>query len=936
MKLQYKFALFIFLVGAASLAVLFFVYFQQLREYSLETNKVFYERLVKEFSHDTDERLEEDVHHAYTLTNAPIVKQSLIESNEQFSKLSVEERTKMIAVLNDRWMATKTVEDPFVQSYMSNPVAAFLVKQQNMFPETYGEIFLTNRYGSLVASTRKLTTLAHSQKYWWRESYSEGQGKVFFDDRGYDESAGGYVLGVVVPIKDGKDIIGILKCNIKMTMSYSQHFTEYTENNSGSIRLLRSGGQIVFEKGVEPLSKRIQLPIVDKMARQESGSYLMYSDGEERLVAISPVLVTLPASSYGFGGTFESVDHVKGNLGESWYIVFSIGAAEALSALSEEHRNILGICAILILLMAATSLVFGRIMTRPIKQLVAVTEQIGKGDFTVQAEQTSNDELGSLALAFNTMARNLSESTASREELEESQSLLQGAMDQSPVGIAIADAPDGALRYVNDAGLLIQGIARESIVNRVGIDQSVTLLDLDGSTLNKDEVPLTRAIMYGESSSREFIIRRAEGDDRNVHANAAPILGKDGKTQSAICVFSDITEEKQSKAKHLKLEDQLRQSQKIESLGRLAGGVAHDYNNMLSVIIGNVELAQIKVEPSAPVGDNLGQILQAANRSRDITRQLLAFARKQIINPKVLDLNSSVADMLKMLRSLLGENIDLAWRPKEDLWSVKMAPSQLDQVLANLCINARDAITDVGKMTIETDIVSFDEDYCKDHLGFVPGEYVMLAVSDDGCGMDKETLKNIFEPFFTTKQTGEGTGLGMATVYGIIKQSDGFINVYSELGKGSTFRIYVPRCEGEGVVVRETTASQIQKGQGETVLLVEDEAAIVKLATAMLEDLGYKVLAANSPTEALRVAEVHRGEIQLLLTDVVMPGMNGRDLAKQVQEMCPKIKTIYMSGYTANVIAHHGVLDEGINFIQKPFARSDLSLRIREALDSKS
>jgi two-component system cell cycle sensor histidine kinase/response regulator CckA len=364
--------------------------------------------------------------------------------------------------------------------------------------------------------------------------------------------------------------------------------------------------------------------------------------------------------------------------------------------------------------------------------------------------------------------------------------------------------------------------------------------------------------------------------------------------------------------------------------------VAHDYNNMLSVIIGNVELAQVKAERSAPVEDNLEQILQAANRSRDITRQLLAFASKQIINPKVLDLNDSVADMLKMLRNLLGENINLAWHPKKDLWSVKMDPSQLDQVLANLCINARDAIADVGKMTIETDTVSFDEDYCKTHLGFVPGEHVLLTVSDDGCGMDKETLKNIFEPFFTTKQTGDGTGLGMATAYGIIKQSEGFINVYSEPDQGTTFKIYLPRCEGEGVVVKETTASQVQKGQGETVLLVEDELAIVKLATAMLGELGYRVLAANSPTEALSVAEVHQGEIQLLLTDVVMPDMNGRDLAKQVQEMCPEMKVLYMSGYTANVIAHHGVLDEGINFIQKPFARGDLSIRIREVLGSNS
>ncbi len=391
------------------------------------------------------------------------------------------------------------------------------------------------------------------------------------------------------------------------------------------------------------------------------------------------------------------------------------------------------------------------------------------------------------------------------------------------------------------------------------------------------------------------------------------------------------------KAYQNQLEEQLHQSQKIESLGRLAVGVAHDYNNMLTVILGNVELGQMKVEPSSPVKVNLEQILEATNRSRDITRQLLAFARKQIINPKVIDLNASVENTLKMLRKLLGENIDLAWHPKEDLWSVKIDTSQLDQILANLCINASDAITDVGKMTIETDVVSFGEDDCKGHPGLIPGEYARLTVTDTGCGMDTDTLDKIFEPFFTTKQTGQGTGLGLATVYGIVKQNNGYINVFSEPDQGTTFKIYLPRCEEKCVVLKKVPLIEVQKGQGETILLVEDEVAIVKLVTAMLEDLGYRVLAANSPAEALTLAKGHQSdEMQLLLTDVVMPDMNGRDLAKQIQRMHPNIKTLYMSGYTTDVIAHHGVLDEGLNFIQKPFSLSDLSNRIRVVLDSKA
>lgn len=389
-------------------------------------------------------------------------------------------------------------------------------------------------------------------------------------------------------------------------------------------------------------------------------------------------------------------------------------------------------------------------------------------------------------------------------------------------------------------------------------------------------------------------------------------------------------------SEHTHLEEQLRQSQKMEAIGKLAGGVAHDYNNMLAVIIGNVELAKIKAKRFDSVEAHLEQILHAAMRSSEITSQLLTFARKQIINPKILNLNVVLEDMLKMLRNLLGENIELAWQPKENLWPVKIDESQLNQVLANLCVNARDAIVDVGKLTIETGTAIFDQEYCKLHPDFIPGDFVMFAVSDNGCGMDSETKDKIFEPFYTTKGVGEGTGLGLATVYGIVKQSNGFINVYSELDQGTIFKIYLPRCLGEEVLPQEAVPNEVQMGHGETVLLVEDEKAIITVITTILEDLNYKVLAFNSPTEALRRVEAHQGEIQLLLTDVVMPNMNGRDLAKQIQDIQPNVKILYMSGYTANVIAHHGVLDEGINFIQKPFSQSDLSLRIREALGSRS
>jgi len=390
---------------------------------------------------------------------------------------------------------------------------------------------------------------------------------------------------------------------------------------------------------------------------------------------------------------------------------------------------------------------------------------------------------------------------------------------------------------------------------------------------------------------------------------------------------------KQAEEEKIQLEAQLHQAQKMESVGRLAGGVAHDFNNMLSVILGHAELALMKSDPTQSLHVSLEEIRKAAVRSADLTRQLLAFARKQTIAPKVLDLNETVSGMLKMLQRLIGEAIHLKWQPEANLWPVKVDPTQIDQIMANLCVNARDSIADVGEIIIETRNSVIDNEYSAQHAGFVPGEYIRLSVSDDGCGMGKETLPHIFEPFFTTKGTGKGTGLGLATVYGIVKQNNGFIFVHSEPDHGTIFTLYLPR---HGCLVAQTGTvgmpEPTPRGQ-ETILLVEDEQAILKLSTELLQLQGYTVLAANTPGEAIRLAGEHAGEIQLLMTDVIMPEMNGRDLANKLLSLNPRLKVLFMSGYTADVIAHHGVIDEGVHFIQKPFSVQNVAAEVRKALD---
>jgi PAS domain S-box-containing protein len=425
------------------------------------------------------------------------------------------------------------------------------------------------------------------------------------------------------------------------------------------------------------------------------------------------------------------------------------------------------------------------------------------------------------------------------------------------------------------------------------------------------------------------------GQEVWVQTIKTPIRQEDGRVSGILGVFWDITERKRAEAEREKLQAQLLQAQKMESVGRLAGGVAHDFNNMLSVILGHAELALMKIDPAQPLYADLQEIRKAAGHSADLTRQLLTFARKQTVTPRVLDLNETVEGMLKMLRRLIGEDIDLVWLPGAEVWPVKVDPSQIDQILANLCVNARDAIAGVGKVTIETGAVTFDEAYCADHPEVVPGDYVLLAVSDDGCGMDKEILNKLFEPFFTTKESGKGTGLGLATVYGIVKQNDGFISVYSEPGHGTSFQIYLPRHAAKTEQMqKESPAAPAAQGH-ETILLVEDEPLVLEMARLMLERLGYRVLVASTPGEAIRVAKEHAGEIHLLISDVVMPEMNGRDLAKTLISLYPGLRHLFMSGYTGNVIAHHGVLDEGVNYIQKPFSTPALAAKVRDVLDRK-
>ncbi len=505
-----------------------------------------------------------------------------------------------------------------------------------------------------------------------------------------------------------------------------------------------------------------------------------------------------------------------------------------------------------------------------------------------------------------------------RKQAERELRRLSTAIEQSPETMMITDT-EGTIQYVNPAFQTITGYTCEEAIGQNPRILKSGQHDADVYTA------MWKTLLDGQVWEGRLINKRKDDSLYTEDVSIAPVKDPNGTITNYVAVKRDITAE-------LEREDMLRQAQKMESVGRLAGGVAHDFNNMLTIILGQAQLLAMKLAADAPHRHNVAEIVQAAQRSANLTRQLLAFARKETIAPVPLDLNGAVGDLLKMLRRLIGEDIDLSWQPGAKLWRVKMDPGQLDQLLVNLCVNARDAIDGVGKVTIETENVSIDEEYCRSHVEAKPGHYVMLTVSDDGCGMDAETMSQVFEPFFTTKPTGEGTGLGLATVYGIIKQNMGFVNVCSELEKGTTFRLYLPRLAGKESRHDPRQSPQPCPHGNETVLLVEDEPAVREIAQAFLEECGYRVLEADCPATALDVAAANPETIDLLLTDVVMPGMNGRDLAERLTAGRPSLRVLYMSGYTASTIVHRGVLDQGVQFISKPFTLEELARKVREVL----
>jgi len=565
-------------------------------------------------------------------------------------------------------------------------------------------------------------------------------------------------------------------------------------------------------------------------------------------------------------------------------------------------------------------------------QAVELEEQAeALGARGVELEQQTGEALAmarQLEASNRDLAEAIAKSDLAREEARAADERYRLLVEKLPVGVVLQDA-DGRIETSNPAAERILGLTSDQMLRRSVLDPRWGVVREDGSPFPGDELPAIVSLRTGKPQSNVLMgVRRPDDSLAWIEVNAQPLFRPgEGTPYAAVLSFADITARRQ-------LEQQFRQAQKMDAVGQLAGGVAHDFNNMLTAITGYSGLLLDDLETGDRRREDVDEIKKAANRAAVLTRQLLAFSRQQMLQPRVLDLNATIAELQKMLGRLIGDDIDLATQLDPALGSVKADGGQIEQVLMNLVVNARDAMPQGGKITVETANVELDDEYARKHAVTRPGAYVMLAVSDTGVGMDSETQARIFEPFFTTKEPGKGTGLGLSTVYGIVKQSDGHVWVYSELGRGTTFKVYLPRVEevAENADLSESAAPS--RGGTETILLVEDDEAVRGLALRVLRRTGYTVLEATTGVDALRICADAGATIDLVVTDMMMPEMGGRELAQKLAEVHPRAQLLFMSGYTEEAVRKNGFLEPGVAFLEKPFTADGLRDMVRQALDA--
>jgi len=795
MKLQYKAALIVGLIGACVLLVSLVIHEEYSHSEAIKDTLRSMVTLTDEVALRVGTVLEKRVEIAKTTSTSRVLEQVLMKSNAKFGALSDDERKQEIEILNAKWMETDDINSPFIQAYLTNPAAVFLNKQREMFPDIYGEIFLTNRFGAMIATTGKLTTLAHAHKYWWVKCFDGGRGKVFLDDRGFDTSVQGYVLGIVVPVKSQGQVIGILKSNVNIMGSLNALVSDFSmKGDQGNLKIARSGGLVVVERGKVPLSTRLPESLIEGLSTGDSSSATAIDNNIDHFVAYAPIEITMGSDQVAFGGKQESVDHTKGNTGEAWHaVVFCPEANLAAKVhLLSFHLMLIGLT--LILVMAGIAMLFGRRIAKPIADFASAARSLGEGYLDTRIKIDSRDEIGSLANSFNTMVDNLKETMASRDELSyeveqrlaaeiklvDSEERFRLMMEQSPSVIELYDL-DGLQVEVNRAYEELWGFPASQTVNKFNVLKSKEVVDTGLiEYLNRAyageaiQVPIYQFDPTGETESG------GRGRVRWLSTRIYPLKDSSGNVCNIVITHEDITDKKQA-------EEAFKRSSQLAAAGQMASGIAHEINNPLATILACAEVMQKDFEAINMDSPQLRKltdytllISDEASRASGIIGDLLDFTRHKpltVIKMDLCDVTKKTAHLFEVQGRYGNYNFQLSFAEK--LPMIEADKNRVRQVIIILLTNAVESMPDGGVISINCNLDSKEE--C-----------VILKISDEGIGIAEENLQDIFEPFYTSKMEGSGTGLGLSIAQEIIEKHNGVMEVQSTMGEGSTFSVKLP------------------------------------------------------------------------------------------------------------------------------------------------
>jgi len=912
MKYETKLALQIFIIGTIILSIGLYATYRYNYSTIVQQELHHTASIVDEVSVNFGQQLIEKIKTNQTLSIVPILINAVKTSNSTLRNFSEKERNEIIHHQNEKWQAIKDENNAFILEYTDNNAAQFLKAQQNNLKGEYGEIFLTNKYGALVASTSKLTTLAHAHKYWWQGAYNNGLGTVFIDDRGYDESVNGYVLGLVIPVKEDDQIIGMLKVNLNILGVISEMILSSQSDDAGDFKLIRSGGEIIFEEGISSLTTRIPDLLYNKLQFVDEHSLLFYDSDKKWMIGKSEISITSKDTKGStFGGSFKSKDHQRGNSEESWFIINYRELATIIKPFNDSISILLSIGFLLIIILAFTAFIFGKTTIKPLKKIIDQSKKIAKSDFSGRIVVTRKDEVGLLGEAFNKMAEELEKTTTSitnlelsEEKIKESENRFKTVFYTNPDAININRLKDGSYTDVNEGFTLLTGYTRKDVIGKTSKEINIWLNQTDRQELVRG---LKEKGCY---TNLEAKFQRKDGSITTALMSAS-IIDLKGVAH-IISITRDISEKQ-------KLEDSLQKTQKLESLGVLAGGIAHDFNNILSAIFGFTELAIMKTSESA-VSTYLNKSLKNTERARALTQQLLTFAKGGIPVKKVAQLFPFVQETVQF--ALSGSSVSSKFQIQDNLWACDLDKNQIGQVIDNLTINAQQAMPSGGTIKVSAQNISLSE---KEHPPLMAGNYVKLSIKDQGIGIPKEFLPRIFDPYYTTKPKGHG--LGLATCYSIINRHDGIIDVESESGKGSTFNIYLPATI-DTISTRDEKLAKQHSGSG-TFLIMDDEKAILDMMKKMLESFGYNVVVKTNGAEAIDffAAEFKANrKIAGMIFDITVPGgMGGKEAVKEIRKMCSDTPVFVASGYSEDPIISNPE-EYGFNgSIRKPFMLADLS-----------